>query len=145
MPHEEPENDDLTPADRELEDALRGLRPGAAGIDPLAIAFAAGAASTRRSLFMWRSAAAVLVMALGASLVVRTAQPTVRDTILVQHQPRTTSPFTYLTMETRNVPSPWRLRDRVLDQGLDALVVPTHSPATGDEIPRASDITWKPS
>jgi len=144
MSHEEPEND-LTPADRELEGALRGLRLGAAGIDPLAVAFAAGAASARRSLFMWRSAAAVLVVALGVSLVARTTQPTVRDTIVVQHQPQTTSPNTYLTMETRNVPSPWRLRDRVLDQGLDALVVPTHSPAAGDAIPRASDITWRPS
>ncbi len=55
----EPE-DALTPSEREVERALRGLRPAARGVDPVAVAFAAGAASALRGVWMWRGAAAVL-------------------------------------------------------------------------------------
>ena len=70
MQHDE-ENDDLTPADRELEAALKSLAPSrTTGIDPVAAAFAAGSRATRRQLHFWQAtAAAVLLIAIGSWVI----------------------------------------------------------------------------
>ena len=62
---------DLTPADRELEAALKSLAPSrTTDIDPVAAAFAAGSRSARRQVRFWRSAAAaVLVIGIGSWLI----------------------------------------------------------------------------
>ena len=56
------EQNPLTPAQRELEEALRSIAPTAAGIDPVAAAFAAGRHSARFQVHLWRSAAAILLL-----------------------------------------------------------------------------------
>jgi hypothetical protein len=69
MSHEE---NDLTPADRELEAALKSLAPTRpSGIDPLTAAFAAGGRAARREVRFWQSAAAaaVLMIAIGGWLI----------------------------------------------------------------------------
>ena len=54
--------DNLTPAHRELEDALRGLTPAAIGISRDRLMFQAGAAAGRRSVGRWRGAAVLLML-----------------------------------------------------------------------------------
>jgi hypothetical protein len=65
------EQGDLTPAERELEAAMRVLRPAPAALDRDRVLFEAGAAAGRaragRSLLAWRAAAALVAVALGAS------------------------------------------------------------------------------
>lgn len=146
----EHDEQELTPAERELEAALRALRPAKPGLDPIALAFQAGAARQVPALWMWRAAAAVLAIALAVSIIAsdrhrQTTTTTTTPARALAVQPQPSPAGQYFTMETRTTPSQWRLRDRVLDQGLDALVVPAHSPAAADAIPRASDITWRPS
>jgi hypothetical protein len=56
------ENNELSPADRELAESLRVLKPVVVRIDPVAAAFAAGRRSATRQLQRWRAAVAVLVV-----------------------------------------------------------------------------------
>lgn len=55
----------LTPAQRELESALKSVSPAAGRVDPLAAAFSAGRHSARRQARFWQSAA-LLLLAAGA-------------------------------------------------------------------------------
>jgi hypothetical protein len=142
--------DDLTPAERELEAALRLLRPAPAALDPLVIAYRAGARTRTTSLWAWRAVAAVLAVGLGAAVLNdsgRDVGGTSSGTVMVERpapRSRAASP-TFITMQPQNAPSQWRLRERVLDQGLDALAVPIWSPpAQGQPVPRAGDTTWRP-
>ena len=66
-------DDDLNPADRELEAALLSLSPAraAAGrIDPVAAAYQAGRNSRGRELWQWRAAAAVMIVVASGSVFV---------------------------------------------------------------------------
>jgi hypothetical protein len=64
------EQDNLSPADRELEAALKSLAPShASRIDPVAAAFTAGSRAAQRQIRMWQSAvAAVLIVSIGSWL-----------------------------------------------------------------------------
>jgi hypothetical protein len=64
------EENDLTPADREFESALKSLAPSRSReIDPIAAAYTAGGRSARRQLRLWQSAtAALLLVAVGSWL-----------------------------------------------------------------------------
>jgi hypothetical protein len=77
MREPEREQDGLTPAERELEAAMRALRPAPAALDRDRLLFEAGAtiglAGARRSVRAWRAAAALVALALGASWVWRGA------------------------------------------------------------------------
>jgi hypothetical protein len=141
----EREQDELSPAEREVEAALRGLRPADAGIDPLVIAYRAGSARRETSLWMWRAAAAVFAIALGAVVLSGNRQDdssVSRGTLAVDPQPRRTPSTLLVTMPpARSSPSYERLRDRVLEHGLDALTIPTASPDVKDD----SLPTWRPS
>lgn len=153
----------LTSSERETERALRALRPAASGVDPLAVAFAAGAASARRSLWVWRTAAAVLCAALGVSILVRSMQLGRDDsapagTLIVRETvdpsaTTTTTTTTTTTMvayvaEPRTTGAYLRLRDQVLTHGFDALAEPIHAPSAAEldqPIPRAIDGgNWRP-
>ena len=139
---------DLTPADRELEAALRGLRPASAGVDAVAIAYAAGAASARRALFRWRAVAAGLALALGASIVVTAVQPRASEPTIAQAPEReplqAVAAATY-PPESVGAAAYLRLRDNVLDRGLDALTSPApSSPVPIDTVPLA-DLSRRPS
>ncbi len=59
---------DMTPADKELVRSLGKLAPAKANLDRDGVMFRAGQMSTRRGMWAWRSAAAVLVVALGVSI-----------------------------------------------------------------------------
>jgi hypothetical protein len=69
--HTEP----LTPAERELAEALGSLSPARPSLGRERILFesgrTAGEAAARRRLFAWRAAAAVLLVGLGLSMVLR--------------------------------------------------------------------------
>jgi hypothetical protein len=84
-----PEDDaGLTPAERELAGALRGLRPASPrGIDRDAMLFEAGRAAASRSLFRWRmtaAAAVVLAAAAGVMFAGRLESPSVvREVVYV--------------------------------------------------------------
>ena len=57
----------LTPAQRELELALKSVPPTAARVDSVAAAFSAGRRSARRRERLWQSAAVVLLLAAAGS------------------------------------------------------------------------------
>jgi hypothetical protein len=61
--------DRLTPAERELEAALRSLRPAPARINPVAAALAAGRRTAPRRVHYWQvaAAAAVVIVAVGGA------------------------------------------------------------------------------
>ena len=60
------DQDELNPAERELEAALKSLTPRAARLDPVAAAYSAGQRSARREVRGWRVAtAAMALVALG--------------------------------------------------------------------------------
>src|SRR5829696_6586767 len=68
-------NDALTPAERELERALGALHPAPPALPRERLLFdagrAAGEAAAGRRLLAWRAAAAVLLVGLGLSAVMR--------------------------------------------------------------------------
>jgi hypothetical protein len=68
-----PDQDEMTPADQDLEAALRDLAPAGAGssrIDPIAAAFDAGARSQRGRVRHWRIIAGLmLVIGVGSWLI----------------------------------------------------------------------------
>ena len=58
------EQDDLSPANRELELALKSVRPAGGNVDAVAAAFVAGRRSARLDVRMWK-AAAVMALCVG--------------------------------------------------------------------------------
>src|SRR5262245_61787134 len=56
------DQDELNPADRELEAALKSLTPRATRLDPVAAAYSAGQRSARSEVRRWRSVAAVAIL-----------------------------------------------------------------------------------
>jgi hypothetical protein len=91
-----PENDaGLTPAERELAVALRGLRPAAPrGIDRGAMLYEAGRAAAARSLFRWRMAATaagiLAVAAAGVMFAGRLDHPQIVRELVYVDRPATT-------------------------------------------------------
>jgi hypothetical protein len=81
------EETNLTPADRELEAALKSLAPSrSTRVNPVDAAFTAGGRSARRQLRVWQSAtAALMLVAIGSWLPTRggraAAPPTVIATV----------------------------------------------------------------
>jgi hypothetical protein len=68
------QHNNLSPADRELEAALKSLAPAAAlGIDAIAAAFVAGQRAKRREIFAWRCATAATLFVVGALLATLTS------------------------------------------------------------------------
>ena len=59
------EEDELNPVERELEAALKSLRPRATRLDPVAAAYCAGQQSAHREVRRWRVATAAVAL-LGA-------------------------------------------------------------------------------
>jgi hypothetical protein len=59
------DQDELNPAERELEAALKSLTPRATRLDPAAAAYSAGHLSARREVRRWRVATAAMAL-LGA-------------------------------------------------------------------------------
>ena len=116
--------DDLTPADRELETALRSVAPTGATIDPVAAAFSAGQTAARTDGRRWRSAAMILLVVSAASWLrpalqdrgdggPREASIEMKSTTLVVADRSVTPPFAPQTI--------LMLQQAVNDRGLSAL------------------------
>jgi hypothetical protein len=119
--HDDHERDDLTPAQRELADALRGLSPAAPNrINRDRLLFEAGAAAARRSVFRWRAAAAVLVLgnAVLMTVALRSSSGNMGGTTIVS-APTTKTTTTY---DGHNAPSFARSDTRPADANERPLV-----------------------
>jgi hypothetical protein len=66
---------ELNPADRELELALKSLTPIGGRVDAIAAAFAAGGRSSQRWVRTWQSAAAAMLLVAAGSWVMRAPTP----------------------------------------------------------------------
>lgn len=95
MRREDEMNAELSPGERELEAAMGSLKPVTpAGVDRDRMLFAAGAASARQSLHVWRAAAAVLVVGLGVSLFVRGSnEPRIVREVVYVNPPAPSAPL----------------------------------------------------
>ena len=115
----------LTPAEREMEEALRQIQPLPMQMDRDRLMFEAGRRSMRRNLIAWRATAAVLVAGVGLLLFVR-VQPgapaegrpgDLQETVsMVSREPDRAATFT--GHADRNY---LNLRTRLLTEGPDAL------------------------
>jgi hypothetical protein len=124
------QDDNLSPADRELEAALMSLVPAAAlGIDAIAAAFAAGQRSTRRQVFAWRCATAATMfaaVALWATWSVQTfrdqfPEQSSRSSIAYHAAPTPAPAPTYTTAAQQSV---LILNQAVRERGIDGLPAP---------------------
>jgi hypothetical protein len=111
MSHE----DNLSPADREFEDALRSLAPATARIDPIAAAFEAGAMSTRSRVRVWQSLAAIMLIVLVGTWTL--PAPRSRNSVNVNFV-EAVSPITVQPVSAQSV---LVLQKTVRDHGIDAL------------------------
>lgn len=126
------QEEQLTPAEAELEAALRSLRPARAAIDRDRLMFRAGRASARRGGRIWLGTAVILGAALGLSLAFRPGPQEVVRVVEVQREPDparppAAPPLTHALARSVD----WsgrgqylRLRREVLAKGLDALPEP---------------------
>ena len=171
MPNDERLND-LAPAHRELENALRGLSPASVAISRDRLMFQAGAMIGRRSASRWRRAtAALLVVNVGLMVFSARSPRETGSTMVVQN------PAPALSIEPRgsmDVPTTWyasrpaasptsiasaqayvSLRDDVLQRGLSALPssaaqLKSERPVTVDQLletsprPRDPASPWSP-
>jgi hypothetical protein len=114
MSHE----DNLNPADREFEDALRSLSPKTARVDPIAAAFRAGERSARRTTRVWQSLAAIVVLALvGSWLIPSFDRPRTAPHFLVQLQ----SPDSAAVVPAVDAHSVLAMQEAIRDRGLSGL------------------------
>ncbi len=135
----------LTPAERELEEAWRRLKPADVSIDRDRLLFRAGQRSVGVSLWMWRGIATVLVAGLGLSLALQPEPRHIERVVympVVQEKPapretpvRTDSSDIRIARRDLSASSyrDIRLRKRVLEEGLDALPMPAWTEATVTE------------
>ena len=118
------DDDELTPAERELEAALKSLSPKQTpGVDPIAAAFAAGARSARTQVRLWQSAAAaVLLVAIGSWLIPAGGNDRSR-TVVVTPPPETVAVVTSapVALPPPSSHSVLMLQQTVRDRGVDGL------------------------
>jgi hypothetical protein len=120
------EENDLGPADRELEAALKSLAPSRNDrIDPISAAFSAGRTTARRQVHFWRSTSVALLLSTmgswmipfgGRTNVAPTVVATVPDPIVTI---ASTSPATFAAPPAGH--SLLMLQNAVRDRGVDGL------------------------
>ncbi|MFC1783385.1 hypothetical protein ACFL02_07340 [Planctomycetota bacterium] len=130
---------ELTRPQQELENALQSLRPAPMNIERDRLMFRAGQTSGRRRNLIWPAIAAVLAMMLGASLVYHQPTPPLEPKVIqrvvyvpVEKPTPTITPAAGAAIELTSADTQrWRrqadyfkLRDKVLDEGMDALPEP---------------------
>lgn len=130
-----PDEENLTPAERELELALGGLRPAGPSIDRDRMMFRAGQASAGRRDRVWQGATAALALALGLSVFARPAPRQAERIVYLTPEVPATSAGPWASAGTwgRGSGSPrveggyLKLRNEVLARGVDALSEPSLS------------------
>jgi hypothetical protein len=137
------ESEPIDPPERELEEALRGMRLAPMPMDGERLWYAAGLAAGRRRASAWRAAAAVVALAAGASLLWRPKPPvvTVDRVVVVQ---REAPPFAAPLLASEQDPQALvhsadylRLRDEVVQNGWQSLPVSAGGAGESAEPPRA--------
>jgi len=125
MSHDEPQ---LSRSERELEVMLKTLKPAEPDVSAAQIAFEAGRRAGRMQLFRWRAAAAILVAALGVSIIAHPAARPVDRFVSVQPaEPREVKSPPELDRQPYADASPsgaetyLNLRQTILQRGIDAL------------------------
>jgi len=132
----------LTPAERELEGALGGLRPTRAVVDRDHVMFVAGRGSVRRQRRVWQGISTCLALMLAVSIFarpgakvvevgpeyVRSERPDVTEVILVSEATE--------SEDRESLEMFWegmRMRRAVLDRGVEALPLPRARRSRGGE------------
>ncbi|MDY0357938.1 MAG: hypothetical protein RBR19_18795 [Sedimentisphaerales bacterium] len=133
--------DGLTPIDRELEAALGGLRVAPATISRNRVMFDAGRASARRRSRLWQGSSCVLTVLLLASVVSRpTPTAPQRPAETVAERKADISPAALSAASTPAIDAEQvrafrrylRMRQAVLERGIDALPGSTEIPGSID-------------
>ncbi len=117
MSQRTPHEDNLNPADRELEDALRSLTPTNARVDPIAAAFEAGAKSAQHKTRVWQSLAAVVTVALIGSWMIPPAHRSMPGNQFVQ-MPLSNPARVVPAMDAHSVMA---MQEALRDRGIGAL------------------------
>ncbi len=127
--------EELTPADRELEEALGSLRPQRPAIDRDALMFRAGRVSAGRRGIFWQAASVALAACLAVSLA---RGPEVREVERIVRVPVAwvgTSSTTLAQLPDAPADGGYiRIRDIVLREGLDALPVSASAPGDAEDL-----------
>jgi hypothetical protein len=130
---QEPERDNLTGGERELEAALRQLAPARAGagtgLDPVACAFEAGRQVAARRATAWQ-ATSVVVFAVALAVVILNPL-SIRSPSNVAPLVARLEPARPPSQQALSTLSVIRLRDVALERGLDAM------PRTQQSAPRS--------
>lgn len=121
------QNNNLTPAEQELESALGSLKPAASHAGRDELMFNAGQAAARRHTHSWQLLSVILACVLTASVIMRPEPKTqiIENTEYV-YMPIPTTPTTPVAHLTGNTPRPnpnsyITLRNKILTDGLEAL------------------------
>lgn len=120
------QNNDLTPAQRQLESALKSVAPKSVRVDAVAAAYAAGRRSARRQARFWQVAAALLFLATSVSWLAparHAADVAINYSASSPVEPRHPSPVRPFSNQSLFV-----LQATVQAKGIDALP-PTDVPA----------------
>lgn len=134
------QDNQLTPAERELEEALRQLHPAGHAIDRDRLMFTAGLRTAQRGQRRWQAATATLTVLLAASWALRLAVPAAPPVAeapppaapaveVAEVKPPPLPPLPPLRQEVAAVPEEaWpplpqyvHIRNRVVDEGPEAL------------------------
>ncbi|MBN1764597.1 MAG: hypothetical protein JW860_05015 [Sedimentisphaerales bacterium] len=131
--------ENLTPAQQELESALAALQPGSSVINRDLLLFRAGRKSVRRHNRLWQTLTGTLAVMLAISLGYRPAPPSITSQFASQKTtPLTLQSSGFEKMTFTPDKSNWddgsyfKLRKKVLEEGLD--VLPRSESSTGSEI-----------
>lgn len=118
------EQQGLSPAQQELEGALKSLMPAAGQINPIAAAFGAGRAAARRQVRTWQSATGLLFLVAAGSWLLPALHPSVSPV------PNLPGSVQVATSQSPH-PQPWSdqsilmLQNTMWKNGIDALPSPS--------------------
>ena len=130
------DRENLTAADEELTEALGSLRPMRTSGDRDRLMFRAGQVSVRRGRRVWQGSTALATIALCVSLLVHSQGPEPGKTVRLAVEKPTVAP---LVLEWSSAPpvvgdgAYLKLRNEVLEKGIDALPSSAVSVANGDD------------
>ena len=129
------DKENLTAADEELVKALGHLHLVQASVDRERLMFRAGQISTRRGRRAWQCTTVLVAVALGVSLLVRLEPPEPGKTVRVAAERPVVVPLVVKWSVESSVAGDGaylKLRNDVLEKGLDALPEPAVSATNGE-------------
>jgi hypothetical protein len=130
--------DGLSPAERELETALRSLAPAAVRLEAVAAAFEAGRRSVRRQVRLWQSAAAAMLLVVASVWLSQAGHVRVA---LTEREPSTLLADSARATQPRAEQSLFMLRQAVWEKGVDGLPAVQLPPSSST---RANGISFIP-